>query len=200
MKVLLISCCLITLTIATISLANADIRAPKPSTEKQGKIVLRTGLEIVPDAKISEARLQITESELQYLCTALGGTDNNRPLAAAITQNSKRIIVAGVLLFLSISFAGVWWARASRRGTGVHRVQKFIMVGLILVATIGVAAIITRGNIGPPGYYRWRNLPKSLSQGKAMVGELDIEIVPDDSSRKVRLLIPLRKDVSSGEE
>ena len=30
---------------------------------------------------------------------------------------------------------------------------------------IGAAAIITRGNAGPPGSYRWRNLPQALAEG-----------------------------------
>jgi hypothetical protein len=73
------------------------------------------------------------------------------------------------------------------------------VIGLVAVATIGVATIITRGNAGPPGYYRWRSLPKSLAEGKSTVGGLDVEIVPDEQGRNMRLIIPLRKE-GGGEE
>jgi hypothetical protein len=70
----------------------------------------------------------------------------------------------------------------------------------MFVATLGVATIVTRGNAGPPGYYRWRSLPKSLSEGKSTVGGLDVEIVPDEQGRNMRLIIPLRKEGGTGEE
>jgi hypothetical protein len=201
MKFILIAICFATLTLTTISFANADIRAPKPTPATQGKIVLHTGLEIVPDTTTYEARLQIPQSELQNLRAALDGIDNNRTFVASISHSSPRTIIAGVLLFLSISFAGVWLARSARRSAPPSRVTKSIVIGLVVVATIGVAAIITHGNAGPPGYYRWRNLPKSLSEGKSTVGGLDVEIVSDEqgTSRNMRLIIPLRKEMG-GEE
>ena len=201
MKFHLVAICVTTLTLTAISFANADIRAPKPTPTTQGKIVLHTGLEIVPDAKAYEARLQIPQSELQNLRAALEGIDNNRTFATSISHSSPRTIIAGVLLFLSISFTGVWLARSARRPVPPNRVRKLIVIGLVVVAMIGVATIITRGNAGPPGSYRWRNLPKSLSEGKATVGGLDVEIVPDDQAagRNMRLIIPLRKE-GSGEE
>jgi hypothetical protein len=201
MKFILIAICFTIMALTTISFANADIRAPKPTPATQGKIVLHTSLEIVPDAKTYEARLQIPQSELQNLRAALDGIDNNRTFAASISRSSPRTIIAGVLLFLSISFAGVWLARSSQRSGPPNRITKLIVIGLMAIATIGVATIITRGNAGPPGYYRWRNLPKSLSDGKATVGGLDIEIVPDEqgTGRNMRLIIPLRKE-GSGEE
>jgi hypothetical protein len=199
MKFILIITCFVLLTLTTISFANADIRAPKPSPTTQGKIVLHTGQEIVPDSKSFEARLQISQSQLQELRAALDGTDNNRTLAAAISHSSPRTIIAGVLLFLSISFAGVWLARSARDATPRNRFKKAVVIGLVAVATIGVATIITRGNAGPPGYYRWRSLPKSLAEGKSTVGGLDVEIVPDEQGRNMRLIIPLRKE-GGGEE
>jgi len=198
MKFILIVICFTVLTLTTISFANADIRAPKPTPATQGKIVLHTGLEIVPDAKSYEARLQISQSQLQELRAALDGSSNNHTFAASVSNSSPRTIIAGVLLFLSFSFAGVWLARSSRNSTPPNRFKKAIVVGLVVVATIGVAAIITRGNAGPPGYYRWQNLPKSLAEGKSTVGGIDVEIVPDEQGRNMRLIIPLRK--GGGEE
>jgi len=200
MKLILIAICFATLTLTTISFANADIRAPKPTPATQGKIVLHTGLEIVPDTKTYEARLQIPQSQLQDLRAALDGIDNNRTFAASISRSSPRTIISGLLLFLSISFAGVWLARSARRSVPPNRFKKAIVIGLMFVATLGVATIITRGNAGPPGYYRWRNLPKSLSEGKSTVGGLDVEIVSDEQIRSMRLIIPLRKEGGTGEE
>jgi len=200
MKLILITICFATLTLTTISFANADIRAPKPTPATQGKIVLHTGLEIVPDTKTYEARLQIPQSQLQDLRAALDGIDNNRTFAASISRSSPRTIISGLLLFLSISFAGVWLARSARRSVPPNRFKKAIVIGLMFVATLGVATIITRGNAGPPGYYRWRNLPKSLSEGKSTVGGLDVEIVSDEQIRSMRLIIPLRKEGGTGEE
>lgn len=200
MKLILITICFATLTLTTISFANADIRAPKPTPATQGKLVLHTGLEIVPDTKTYEARLQIPQSQLQDLRAALDGIDNNRTFAASISRSSPRTIISGVLLFLSISFAGVWLARSARRSVPPNRFKKAIVIGLMVVGTLGVATIITRGNAGPPGYYRWRNLPKSLSEGKSTVGGLDVEIVSDEQVRNMRLIIPLRKEGGTGEE
>ena len=73
---------------------------------------------------------------------------------------------------------------------------------MLVGAVVGAAAIITRGNAGPPGSYRWRNLPQALAEGKATAGGLDIEIIPDDakvSGANMRLVIPLKK-TNSGEE
>ena len=200
MKFILIVICFVALTLTTISFANADIRAPKPTPATQGKIVLHTGLEIVPDTKSYEARLQISQSQLQELRAALDGIDNNRTFATSISRSSPRTIISGVLLFLSISFAGVWLARSARRSIPPSRFKKAIVIGLMFVATLGVATIVTRGNAGPPGYYRWRSLPKSLSEGKSTVGGLDVEIVPDEQGRNMRLIIPLRKEGGTGEE
>jgi len=202
MKLILITICFATLTLTAISFANADIRAPKPTTPTQGKVVLHTGLEIAPDLKAYEARLQIPQSELQNLRAALDGIDSNRTFAASIAHSSSRTVIAGVLLFLSVSFAGVWLARSGKHPVPPSRGKKFMVIGLVLVAVIGAATIITRGNAGPPGYYRWKNLPKSLSEGRSTVGGLDIEIVPDDpnSSKNMRLIIPLRKEGNGAEE
>lgn len=196
MKSLLFVCCLVLLTISAQA-ANADIRAPKPP-DQPGKIALHTTLEIVPDAKAYEARLQIKQSDLKELRAALDGAAGNTIIAASISQSPTRTIVAGLLMFLAVSIGGVLFARSSSFG----RTQKTVVTVILLAAMLGAAAIITRGNAGPPGSYRWRNLPQALTQGKGTAGSVDIEIVPDDAltSTSMRLIIPLKKQNSPGEE
>jgi len=200
MKAILI-CSLSLLFLTFTALANADIARPKESpTANQSRVVLHTSLEIAPDSKIYEARLQIPQSQLQEFRAALDAAAGNTTIAASVTGNSTRTIIAGSLLFLSLSFAGVWLAR-SRHQAGAGRMRKAIAAAVIVMATIGAAAIITRGNAGPPGYYRWRTLPQALSDGHSTAGGVDIEIVADDPNSRagLKLLIPLRK-AKQGEE
>jgi hypothetical protein len=196
MKSLLFVCSFILVTISAQA-ANADIRAPKPP-DQPGKIALHTTLEIVPDAKAYEARLQIKQSDLKELRAALDGAAGNTIIAASISQSPTRTIVAGLLMFLAVSIGGVLFARSSSFG----RTQKTVVTVILLAAMLGAAAIITRGNAGPPGSYRWRNLPQALAQGQGTAGSVDIEIVPDEAltSTSMRLIIPLKKQNSPGEE
>jgi len=190
MKALLAACCLIVLTAFS---TNADVAKPPKPADKPGKVVMRTSLEIAPDAKAYEARLQISESNLKSLQASLAGTvQGNTTIPASIAQSPTRTIIAGLLMCLSISVAGVLLAR---------RVQKAVVAVIVLVAVLGAAAIITRGNAAPPGGYRWRNLPQSLADGKSTFGNVDIEIVPDDAlqGKSMRLIIPLQKQKRPGE-
>jgi hypothetical protein len=158
--------------------------------------VLHAGLEIATDAKAYEARLQIPASTLKNFQASLEG-GGNTTIAASIGQSRTRTIIAGLLMFLSISIAGVLFARSSSFG----RAQKTVAGVILIVTMLGAAAIITRGNAGPPGSYRWRNLPQALAEGKSTVGGVDVEIVPDDAMNgsNMRLIIPLKKQ-NSGEE
>ncbi len=194
MKLLLIAFCLVLLTTFT---TNADVPKPK-SPDKQAKQILHTGLEIVPDAKIYEAKLQMSQSTFNNLRAALDGGSGSSPVVGGIAFSAPRTIVAGLLMFMAVSVAGVLIARSS----SVGRAQKTIGAALLVAVLLGAAAIITRGNAGPPGSWRWRNLPQALAEGKSTVGGVDIEIVPDDQmdSRTMRLLIPLKKQNSPGEE
>jgi len=101
-------------------------------------------------------------------------------------------------MFMAVSIAGVMLARKSSFG----RTQKTVAAALLVAIVLGAAAIITRGNAGPPGSWRWRNLPQALADGKPTIGGLDIEIVPDDqmNGRTMRLIIPLKKQNNPGEE
>jgi hypothetical protein len=201
MKAILLICSLGLLVLTITRTVDADLprqkQSPKPT---ESRVVLHTSLEIAPDSKLYEARLQIPQSQLQNLRAALDAAGGNSTVAASATASPTRTIIAGSLLFLSLSFAGVWLAR-SRSKPGVGRTRKAVAAVVIVTATIGAAAIITRGNAGPPGYYRWRNLPQSLSDGHSTVGGLDIEIVADNpnSYNGMKLLIPLRK-ANQGEE
>lgn len=191
MKTLLFLACLFVLSAFVVVSVNADVAKPKP-TEQQSRVVMGRRLEIVPDQKVWQAHLQISQSDLQELRAALNGaTGSNTTLAANIAQSSTRTIVAGLLLFLSVSFAGVWLARRS----SATRARKAIAAGVVVVAVLGVAAIITRGNIGPPpGYLNWKDLGKNFQQGKATSGQMMIEVVPDNTNNPpgIRLLLPTK--------
>jgi hypothetical protein len=192
MKPLLLFLVLLT----AVSTANADIAKPK-SPQQPAKQILHTGLEIVPDSKAYEAKLQISASDFNILRAALDGNPGNPPIAA-IAFSAPRTIVAGLLMFLAVSVAGVLIARSSSFG----RAQKTVGAVVLVAIVLGAAAIITRGNAGPPGSWRWRNLPQALAEGKSTVGGVDVEVVPDDqmNGRTMRLIIPLKKQNGSGEE
>ena len=190
MKILLFLACLLALSALAVVSVSADIA--KPPKPPETKMVLGRKLEIVPDGKVWQARLQISQSDFQELRAAMNGTTgSNTTLAANIAQSSTRTIVAAVLLFLSVSFAGVWLARRS----AATRARKAIAAGVVVIALVGVAAIITRGNAGPPpGYLSWQNLGKNMQLGKATSGQMMIEVVPDnaDNPPPIRLLLPTK--------
>jgi len=176
--------------VTAISTANADV--PKPKTPAiPAKQVLRTGLEIVPDSKIYEAKLQISQSDFNVLRAALDGNAGTPPIVGGIAFSAPRTIIAGLLMFMAMSVAGVMIARSSSFG----RAQRTIGAVLLVATVLGAAAIITRGNAGPPPSWRWRNLSQNLAEGKPTLGGVEVEIVPDDqvNGRMMRLLIPLKK-------
>ncbi len=181
------------------ALANADVRPVKPPEQKvsEPKYILHTGLEITTDPKAYEAKLQIPQSQLQNFRAALDGAPGNPPVLGSIALSAPRTIIAGVLMFLAVSVAGVLLARSSSFG----RTQKTVGAIVIVAVVLGAAAIITRGNAGPPGSYRWRNLPQALAKGESTTGGVDIEIVPDDQLQgRMRLIMPLKKQNAPGEE
>ncbi|HKG60369.1 MAG TPA: hypothetical protein VKB05_11460 [Pyrinomonadaceae bacterium] len=187
MKSLLVACSLLLLFAFS---TNADVAKPK-TPEKAAKRVLHTGLEIVPDSKLYEAKLQISQSDFNSLRAALDGGAGSSPVVGGIAFSAPRTIVAGLLMFMAVSVGGVLIARSSSIG----RAQKTIGAALLVAVLLGAAAVITRGNAGPPESWRWRNLPQALAEGKSTVGGVDVEIVPDDQmdGRTMRLVIPLKK-------
>jgi len=197
MKALVFACFVV---LSSTVLANADVRPPtKPAEQKvsETKYILHTGLEIATDPKAYEAKLQISQSQLQNFRAALDNGAGSPPVVAGIAVSAPRTIIAGLLMFLAISVAGVLLARSTSFG----KTQKAIGAIVIVAVVLGAAAIITRGNAGPPGSYRWRNLPQALAKGESTFGGVDIEVVPDDQlSGRMRLIIPLKKQNASGEE
>ena len=201
MKALLFACCVVFLSAV---LANADLRPPiKPANQNaaqptpEPKYILHTGLEISTDPKAYEARLQISQSQLQSFRAALEGAPGNPPVVGGIAVSAPRTIIAGLLMFLAISIGGILLARSVSFG----RTRKATAAIIIVAVVLGAAAIITRGNAGPPGSYRWRNLPQALAKGESTTGGVDIEVVPDDQlSGRMRLIMPLKKQTAPGEE
>jgi hypothetical protein len=195
MKKLLTLCSLVIVVLTVSAISLADIARPKPSPQSTGKVALHTGLEIAVDPNASEARLQIRESDFKSLQAALNGSPGDRSLAASVAVNPTRTLIAGILLFLSLSFAGVWIARSKRSGTSLSRGQKTFALALLCMSVVGAAAIVTRGNAGPPPYYRWRNLAENLKKGESTRGSVNVEIVPDSAAvgSGMKLVIPIKK-------
>jgi hypothetical protein len=183
--------------LTAVSTVHADV--PKPKTpDKQAKPVLHTSLEIVPDPTVYEAKLQISQSDFKNFRVALDGDPGNAPLVGGLAFSAPRTIIAGLLMFMAVSVAGVMIARSSSFG----RTQKTVGAALLVVIVLGAAAIITRGNAGPPPSWRWHNLPQALAEGKPTIGGVDVEIVPDGqmNGRTMRLIIPLKKQTTPGED
>jgi hypothetical protein len=178
--------------LASAIYAFADVARPKPSPAEP-KSLFYTGMTITSDPKKYEATLQISENTLRRLQEAAGRNGENTSLSQSIMHSSGRTMMAGVFMFLAISFAGVWFARSSQR-----RNHKAVAAVLLIAIAFGVGTVIVRANAGPPGYIRWQNLPQSLKDGKDTSGGLMIEVVPGDDNMK--LIIPLRKSGKPGEE
>jgi hypothetical protein len=163
----------------------ADIARPKNSP-KQRPISLYSSLEIVPDAKVSEAKLQISQDTLKSLHAGLIDVPQNPTFAQRVAQSSPRTMIAGFFLFMSISIAGVLLVRSGQKG------QKLAALAILSAALLGAATIITRANAGPPGYAIWQKLPQALTDGRSTSGGVEIEIVPE--GRGIKLIVPQRNN------
>src|SRR5437868_6199424 len=183
MKQTLFASAAILALLASAIYAFADIARPKPSPAQPKSIY--TGLTISSDPKAFEARLQISEETLKRLQEGAGRNGGTTSLSQSIMHSSTRTMMAGVFMFLAISFAGVWIARSNQK-----RNTKAVAAVLAIAFMFGLATVIVRANAGPPGYIRWQNLPQSLKDGKETVGGVQIELVPGDDNMK--LIIPLR--------
>src|SRR5260370_36288780 len=190
MKPTIISCTAGLLLIASAVFTFGDIARPKPSPEA-GKVIFHTGMEIVPDARVYEARLQISQQTLQRIREATANTSANQSVTQRIMTSGPRTIMAGLFMFLAVSFAGVWLERSGQR-----RSQK-IAAGLVLgMAVLGAAAIIVRANAGPPGSYYWKKLPDNLTQGESTRGGRDIVMAPGEEH--IKLLEPMKNKTKPG--
>lgn len=180
-------CTLLTLSMFALAInVFADIAKPKPSTSPaKEKPSLYSYLQIVPDAKAVEARLQIPQATLDRLLqTGAVTAPANPTFAERIAQSRPRTIIAGVFLFMSISVGGLFLIRSGQK-------SRKIAAALVLVAAIvSAATIITQANAGPPGYVRWQNLPQALTDGRSTTGGVTVEIVAEDKG--IKLIVPLR--------
>lgn len=194
MKRILISMAAVGALLATFAFAFGDIARPKPTTptEPHGQIVHYSGLTIMSDSKAWDARLQIPAETLKAINDAAQKREGSASLMQSITHSSTRTMMAGLFMFLAVSFAGVWLARSNQR-----RNVKAIAAVLVIAFVFGAATVIVRANAGPPGYVRWQNLPQALKDGKATTAGVGIEIVPGDG--QVRLIVPLRNTNRPGE-
>jgi hypothetical protein len=199
----LLSSCGLVLALAAALPLYADIaRPPRPSpTVEKPKFVLHTSMEITTDSKAYEARLQISPESLEALRAALGDLPANgsTPQASGgsisqrLTGSSTRTVMAGLLMFLSLSFAGIWLARSVQT-----RGQKTVAGFLFATAVIGAAAIITQANAGPPPSWQWRKLSTNLSQGRPTHASVNIEIVPEGNG--IKLIIPVTPSGKKGDD
>ncbi len=194
MKSTLVFCAAVCLLLACAALTFGDIARPKasPAPVVPGKVVFHTSMAIVPDGNASQARLQISRDSLGYLRAALDRIPADDSVGQSITRNSTRTIMAGLFMFLAVSFGGVWLARS-----GHSRKQKAVGAVVIAVALMGATAMVTRGNAGPPPSWKWRDLSKNLNGGRETKGDVLIEIVPEGNG--IKLIVPLPK-VNADEE
>ena len=175
------------LVLSGATTTRADIARPNPAPSPAVKYVMYTGIEVVPDPKAYEARLEISQTALNGLRDAMEPKVTSQLFGGNITGGSMRTVIAGVFLFMSLSFAGVWLARSG----GFKNTRQKAAAALIMgTAVLGAAAIITQANAGPPPSYLWRNLPKNLNAGKPTNGGVNIEIVQQGSG--IRLVVPLK--------
>jgi hypothetical protein len=190
MKRILITTGVVLILIGTAVFAFGDLARPKPSATPEAKSVLYSGLTIVTDSKASEAKLQISQNTLKLISEGAAREGGSASLLQNITHSSSRTMMAGLFMFLAVSFAGVWFARSNQR-----RNTKAIVAVLVVAFIFGVGTVMVRANAGPPGYIRWQNLPQSLKDGKPTSAGVEVEIVPGDDN--IKLIIPLRKSGNS---
>lgn len=164
---------------------HADVSRPPSKAKKR----YYSGMTVETDSKAEEARLQISSATLKELRVALAELPEDSTATESrvqvTTPNRQRTVLAGISIFLALSFGGVWLVRST-----TSRGQKALAALLFGGAILGAAAIMTRANAGPPPAYRWRSLPQNLSQGKITQADVVVEIVPDGEG--IKLIVPLR--------
>ena len=144
-----LSVCGLVLVLASTSPIYADIA--RPSKPEKPRVVMHTSMVVTTDAKAYDARLQISQESLNELRAALGDIPGNGSAAQTggsisqrLTGSSTRTVMAGLMMFLSLSLGGIWLARSVQT-----RSQKTVAAFLLCTAVIGAAAIITQANAGP---------------------------------------------------
>src|ERR1043166_6348800 len=124
--------------------AFGDIARRKPSPAA-GKVIFYSGLSVVSDPKSYEARLQISQETLKRIQDSAAREGGSSSLSQSIMHSSTRTMMAGLFMFLAISFAGVWLARSNQK-----RNTKAVAAVLTLGFLVGLATVIVRANAGPP--------------------------------------------------
>ena len=193
MKKILISTGIVVALAASAIFAFGDIARPKPSP-KEPKAVLYTSLQVSTDAKAYEARLQIPQNVLQQIAKEAGNPSSGASMSQRLMRSSTRTVMAGVFMFLAISFAGVWLARTNQR-----RSVKAIAATLAIAFMFGLATVVVRANAGPPAYIYWQRLPQNLTQGKPTQAGVDIQITDPDDESTIKLIVPIRNSGKPGE-
>jgi hypothetical protein len=115
MKRILITTGVVLVLMATAVFAFGDLARPKPSPTPEARSILYSGLTIVTDSKAYEARLQISENTLKLISEGAARQGGSASLIQNITHSSSRTMMAGLFMFLAVSFAGVWFARSNQR-------------------------------------------------------------------------------------
>ena len=182
--------CGLFLMLVTVTPVQADIARPTP--REKPRVVMHTSMVVTTDTKAYDARLQISKEGLKELRAALGnlpandtGTQSGGSISQRLTGSSTRTIMAGLMMFLSLSLGGIWVARSVQ-----SRGQKTVAAFLVGTAVIGAAAIITQANAGPPPSWQWRKLSTNLTQGRPTYASVNIEIV-DEPGYGIKLIVPV---------
>ena len=194
------SLCILALMVLTLGTATfADVARPKesPAPIVRGKTI-RTNLVVAPDSNVWDARLQISRDSVRQLRAALDNLPADDAMGQTTARSSTRTIMAGLFMFLAVSFGGVWLARS-----GHGRNQKAVAAVVMVAVLMGATAVITLGNAAPAPGWKWRNLPQNLSAGTETRGFVEIEIVPEGNG--IKLIVPMYKvnsdaDKKPGEE
>ena len=185
MKRTLVTSAAILAVLAGAIYAFGDIARPKPSPVELANY-LNTELTIVPVPDSYGARLLISQGLLERMKNLSANNGDRGSLTQSVMDSSSRTIMAGLFMFLAISFAGVWFARSSAR-----RNHKTVVAVLLVACVFGIATVIVRANAGPPKHVSWWNLPQALKDRKEISGRITVEIVPGDDDMK--LLVPVKK-------
>jgi len=173
----------------------------RPSTPEKPRVVMHTSMVVTTDAKAYDARLQISKESLNELRAALGdlpangaGTESSGSIGQRLNGSSTRTLMAGLMMFLSLSLGGIWLARSVQ-----SRSQKTVAAFLLCTAVIGAAAIITQANAGPPPSWQWRKLSTNLTQGKPTYASVNIEIV-EDKGHGIKLILPVTPNAKTKDD
>src|SRR5438270_4064216 len=90
--------CAVALLLAASGIyAFGDIARPKVSpVAKEGKTVLYTSLEVKPDSKAYEARLQVSQHTLNSIVRLAGNASADESVTQRLMHSSTRTVMAGL--------------------------------------------------------------------------------------------------------